>query len=117
MMFELTPRLGRSSFFMYAAGINAMDFLIADAVRGEPYSLVQNKTEAIWASVPRSIIAKYVEDGELKDKALCLIKEKGLLHTLRFGGETSVKRKLRIESYYFGQARSFRKYFFNKNNF
>ncbi len=115
MMFELNPRLGRSSFFMYSAGHNAMEYLVDDVIYGKPFSLEKGEKEAIWASVPGSVIRQHVDEKELKDKADRLIKENGLLHTLRYKKDNSIKRRLKIERYYLGQKRSFKKYFFRKN--
>lgn len=115
MMFELNPRLGRSSFFLYSAGYNAMEYLVDDIVYEKPYSVDYADREAIWSSVPKGIIRKYVKDKELNSKAVRLIKEKGLCHTLDFKKDRSIKRRLRIWRYYIGQARSFKKYYFDKD--
>lgn len=115
MLFELNPRLGRSSFFLYAAGYNAMEYLIDDVVYSKTGAAVYADREAIWSSVPGSIIKKYVKEPELNKKATRLIKEKGLCHTLSFKGDNSLKRRLHIARYYLGQERSFKKYYFDKD--
>ena len=55
VLFEINPRLGRSSFFCRAAGINMMKLLTEDVVYGRRGKCIYNETTALWSNVPRGI--------------------------------------------------------------
>ena len=50
VLFEINPRLGRSSFFCRAAGINMMKLLTEDVVYGRRGKCIYNETTALWST-------------------------------------------------------------------
>ena len=116
MLFEINPRLGRSSFFVRAAGLNMMQALISDVVCGEETALVTGTKEALWTAVPRCVLSRYVADKALRNEALCLWKTSGALRTLFCPEDRSLKRRLRITRYYLSGIRTYRKYYFSKKD-
>lgn len=115
VMFEINPRLGRSSFFVRGAGINMMKVLTEDAVFGKDNGCVFADVTSLWANVPVCVIKKYVSDKKLRDEAVSLIREGKYSRTLDCKGDFHVKRYYYIKRYYLGQYNNFRKYYFEKD--
>lgn len=61
VLFEINPRLGRSSYFCRAAGLNMMKLLTNDVVYGKREDCVYNHTVALWQNVPTGIPRRYVK--------------------------------------------------------
>ena len=70
VLFEINPRLGRSSFFCRAAGINMMKLLTEDVVYGRRGKCIYNETTALWSNVPRGILTRYVTSPARGDEAI-----------------------------------------------
>lgn len=112
LLFEINPRLGRSSFFVRAGGINMMEVLIEDAVfqkKTEPHFGTVN---ALWSNVPLAILKKYVKNSQLKKEVKRL--SSSCLFTLICKGDRSVKRVYRMTRYYMAHFKNYRKYYFSK---
>ena len=116
LLFEINPRLGRSSFFVRAAGLNMMQALTEDVVFGKKASLITGEKEALWTAVPRTVLSRYVEDPALRAEVLRLWKTQGALRTLFCPEERSLRRKLRITRYYLSHIRTYKKYYFSKKD-
>lgn len=114
LLFEINPRLGRSSFFVRGAGINMMKILCDDVVYDNRSDCVYGEREYLWSNVPKSVIKKYVYDSGLKAEIAALIKSGSYGRTLDGGGDFNIKRYLWIKRYYLGQYKNFKKYFFKK---
>ena len=113
--FELNPRHGRSSFFVCAAGYNMMSELVFDVVDGEDRSEVKyGENEAIWATVPKRILLKYMTDEEVKCKVKTLIKEKGIVYTLKNPKDKNLIRSLKFYKITLNKIKSLKNYFFDK---
>jgi len=110
VLFEINPRLGRSSFFCVSAGINMMQKLADDVIycKDQPCE-VADKT-VLWSHVPRIVLKRYITNKELKKEVLALKPN----YTLLWDGDKNIKRSLRIARYAVGQYRSFKRHFFNK---
>ena len=115
VLFEINPRLGRSSFFVRGAGINMMKVLCDDVVDGAEKECVYGEKKFLWSNVPKAVIKNYVFDKELKKEISCLIKSKNYGRTLDGCGDFNIKRWIWIKRYYFGQYKNFKKYFFKKD--
>lgn len=114
MMFEINPRLGRSSFFVRAAGLNMIAALIDNVVYGKNKDCVYSDQTALWSNVPRYVLRKYVTEPALSAEINKLYKEKKVLNTLWYKKDMNLKRIYRISRYYFGHINNFRKYYFSK---
>lgn len=112
LLFEINPRLGRSSFFCRAAGMNMLSCLIEDVVYGHKSPCVYNHNVSLWSNVPGGILRKYV-------KAPALRKELAQLqatHTLWLRSDLSPARIYRLARYYAAQFKNFAKYYFEKGD-
>ena len=110
VLFEINPRLGRSSYFCRAAGLNMMKLLTNDVVYGKREDCVYNHTVALWQNVPTGILRRYVKDQELSDE----LKQFKGTHTLFCKGDLPLSRLYRLLRYYAAQYHNFRDYYFEK---
>ncbi len=115
VMFEINPRLGRSSYFVRAAGMNMMKYLVEDTVCGERRETEVSRETALWANVPKCTVLDHVFDQELKKEIKDLLKKKKYARTLDCPGDRDPRRIFWIKRYYFGQYKNFKKYFFRKD--
>lgn len=115
VLFEINPRLGRSSFFVFGAGINMMKVLCDDVVYGEKKDCIFASKAHLWANVPKCVVKKYVFDKALKKEIKELIKTNNYGRTLDGSGDFNIKRYIWIKRYYLGQYKNFKKYFFKKD--
>ena len=110
VLFEINPRLGRSSYFCRVAGLNMMKLLTDDIVYGKREDCVYNHTVALWQNVPTGILRRYVKDQELSDE----LKQFKGTHTLFCKGDLPLSRLYRLLRYYAAQYHNFRDYYFDK---
>lgn len=110
VLFEINPRLGRSSYFCRAAGLNMMKLMTDDIVYGRRGDCVYNHTAALWQNVPDGILRRYVKNPELSAE---LRRLKGT-HTLFCKGDLPPARLYRLLRYYAAQYHNFRDYYFDK---
>lgn len=110
---ELNPRLGRSSFFAYSAGVNFMQAIVDDCVYGKESNPTVAEKTALWSNVPIGVLKKYVSDAALS-KELKQLRKKGVSRTLFWKRDISPARLYRISKYYLMQYRNYKKYFFKK---
>ncbi len=115
VMFEINPRLGRSSYFVRGAGINMMKVLVDDAVYGKTDECLFADVTSLWLNVPKKVITEYVKDESLRAEAKELIKKGKYSRTLDCPSEKSPRRLFWIKRYYMGQHNNFKRYFFDKD--
>jgi len=114
MLFEINPRLGRSSFFVRAAGHNMLKALIDNVVNGEDAPCVYSDQTALWTNVPRAVLRKYVTEPSLSAEINTLYKQKKVLQSLWYKKDLNLKRILRISRYYYGHIKNYERYYFDK---
>ena len=110
VLFEINPRLGRSSFFSYSAGMNFMRILADDVIAGKRDPFTCCERTVLWAHVPRGILRRYVSDDALRAEIARL----PIHYTLWWEGDRNLKRAYQISRYALGQYRSFRRWYFDK---
>ena len=115
VMFEINPRLGRSSYFVRGAGINMMKVMTDDAVFGVRRECIFADNTSLWLNVPKAVVKEYVKDPALREEARALIKAGKYSRTLDRPAEKSLRRFVWIKRYYMGQHNNFKRYFFDKD--
>ena len=115
VLFEINPRLGRSSFFVRAAGMNFMKIMTEDVVSGRREDCVFCEETALWTAVPKAILLRYVKDKALVSEVKEMYRKKKVTRTLFNPEEKSLKRFLRLERYYLGHFGNYRRYYFDKH--
>lgn len=116
MLFEINPRLGRSSYYVRGAGINMMRVMIDDAVYGRSTELETASETVLWHNVPRDVVKRYVKDTELAREIKSLISAGRELETIRCAEDVNLFRMLWIWRYYRGQRKNYKRYFFDKKH-
>lgn len=112
LMFEINPRLGRSSYFVRTADINMMEELIERVVYHRCHDPIFGTKRAMWSNVPLGILKKYVKNQELQKEIRELSKE--CAFTLRCRDDFSLRRYYRISRFYFSHYKNFSRYYFQK---
>lgn len=115
MVFEINPRLGRSSLFVRAAGLNMLAALIDRVVYGKDNDCVYSHETALWTNVPRTVLKRYVTDPALSTEISRLYKQKKVIKSLWYGKDLNLKRILNIARYSFGHIKNYRRYYFDKD--
>ncbi|MBO9596263.1 MAG: ATP-grasp domain-containing protein, partial [Cohnella sp.] len=114
MMFEINPRLGRSSLFVRAAGLNMIKALIDEVVYGKDEDCVYGEATALWTNVPRTVLRRYVNDPELSAEIAALYRRKKVVRSLWYNKDLSVKRMISDLRYSISHIHNFRRYYFDK---
>lgn len=114
-LFEINPRQGRSSFFVKAAGYNLAEYLVNDLIFDKNADFEIGTNIALWSTVPKGILKKYVNNDLIKNQINNLIKAKKLTFTLFYKNDFSIIRFLKIYKYYLRHYKNFKNYFFNKD--
>jgi D-aspartate ligase len=114
MLFEINPRLGRSSFFVRAAGLNMITAMIDQVVYGKNTDCVYGNGTGLWTNVPRTVLRKYVTEPALAAEIKGLYKEKKVLYSIWYKKDLNLKRIIRISRYYYSHVKNFKHYYFDK---
>lgn len=114
MMFEINPRLGRSSLFVRAAGLNMIKALIDQVVYGEDNDCVYGQETALWTNVPKTVLKRYVTDPALSAEIARLYRQKKVIRSLWYNKDLNVKRIIGVSRYFMGHINNFRRYYFDK---
>lgn len=114
MMFEINPRLGRSSLFVRAAGLNMIEALIDEVVYDRHNDCVYGRDTALWTNVPRTVLKRYVTDPVLADEIKRLFRQKKVIRSLWYGKDLNWKRIASVARYAYGHIRNYRRYYFDK---
>ncbi|WP_168118620.1 ATP-grasp domain-containing protein [Paenibacillus sp. HB172176] len=114
MMFEINPRMGRSSLFVRAAGLNLIAALIDRVVYGKDKPCVYGSSTALWTNVPRMVLKRYVTEPALSAEINQLYKQKKVIRSLYYKKDLNVKRLLRVSRYFFGHVNNYRRFYFDK---
>ena len=109
--FEINPRLGRSSFFVHAAGLNMLSLLIDEVVYAKTYPCVYTDKTALWSVVPRIIIRRYVSDKKIRAEALSLWNQGKYERTLLWRKDMNIRRRITMKRHSAGYVKAYHKYY------
>lgn len=113
VLFEINPRLGRSSFFVRAADVNMMKELVDACIEEEPYQGVRyGEKTAMWSNVPKGILKKYVKNPDLVKEMKAFMPS--CLYTLYAKEDRSLRRYYRVTRFYLSHYKNYKKYYFEK---
>jgi D-aspartate ligase len=112
MLFEINPRLGRSSFFVYGAGINMLKVMIDDVVYGRKTESRDNHKVALWTAVPKTVLMKYIKDKELKKEIKQLYPK--AVRTLFYSKDRNIKRRLITARHFYSYVKQYSQHYFDK---
>ena len=113
-IFEINPRLGRSSFYTTPAGASIAAAYVEDLVKNDLKEQFGNKDEILWLNLPYLLVKKYVKNEEIIKKANKLKSEHKIYHTLKYKGDSHLGRRFYVNLQYARKIHYFPKYFIEK---
>lgn len=114
--FEINVRLGRSNYYVTAAGHNVAQWLVRDLVRHEPMQgLTVSEQEHLFTFVPKHVITTYVKHTGLRAKALELYRTGRWSDPQRYAADLTLARRLYLAAYAVNQIRKFRRHFTDRD--
>lgn len=115
VFFELNPRLGRSNFYITAAGQNAVELYVREYLQGlEPLPAgapEQTTREHLYTVLPRSLLLRYVTDPELQARVRSLFRNRRVTNPLLNRAERDPRRIAYVIAAQLNQFRKFRAHY------
>lgn len=109
---ELNPRLGRTHHYITLSGQNPAELYVADYLEGRQLEPIVANEQRMYASVPRAVLSKYVDDAQLLAKAKRVIKKHGMSNPLSYlPTEWDPRRIFYVQAALFNQRRKFKRHF------
>lgn len=115
VFFELNPRLGRSNFYITAAGRNTAELYVREYLQqldplpdGAPDQLA---TEHLYTVLPRPLLLRYVADRALRARARGLMRRGRATNPLWYRAERDPRRWLYLLLAQLNQFRKYRRYY------
>ncbi|KGM13219.1 carboxylate--amine ligase [Cellulomonas bogoriensis] len=111
VFFELNPRLGRSNFYITAAGRNTAELYVREHVQGlDPMpegAEVEPDRPHLYTVLPRPLLLRYVTDASLRRRVRGLFRTRAVTNPLWYRAERHPRRVLYLA---LAQLNQFRKY-------
>lgn len=94
--FELNARLGRSNYYVTAAGKNTATYYVKDFIKNQSIDYSVADKQILYSTVPKKLLLDNIQSNELKKIVRQLYKSKEVYHPLASQEEPSMKRKLYV---------------------
>ncbi len=107
--FEINTRPGRSSFFVYQAGINFAKIQVDDVLLGKRMEPISASKPFVYTTVPPLVVKKSVTDDALREDVLSAFKD-GRAHFPLFWDKDRLAQKFWASVNYYHQISKFQKY-------
>lgn len=111
VFFELNPRLGRSNFYITAAGRNTTELYVREWIQGldpmPPGAEEQLADEHLYTVLPRPLLLRYIADRALRARTRRLMRTRRATNPLWYSAERDPRRIAYLVA---AQANQFRKY-------
>ena len=114
-VFEINARLGRSNYYVTAAGNNVAKYIVDEYIYNKEYAennSVMNDNIIYWRYIPDGVVYKYITP-EYKEKIKTLIKEKKSYSSMRYKYDLkfNIKRYLFVILHEHNHKKKFKKYY------
>ncbi|MCT1717119.1 carboxylate--amine ligase [Dermabacter hominis] len=89
VFFELNPRLGRSNYYITAAGHNPVTYYVNEHILdalGEPEEIVQDQPETLYTVVPVALVKHYTRDPDSRAILKRVLKARRVKNPLNYRG-------------------------------
>lgn len=106
---EINPRQARSSYYLTACGYNLVKYLVDDLIYEKELDYHFIDEEMCLSFVPKKVIKEFVNNKELKNEILKLIKLKKICDPLDYKKDKSLKRKLWLKVRKINYVKKYRK--------
>lgn len=107
--FEINTRPGRSSFFVYQAGINFARVQVEDCLMGRKLGRLSADRPFVYTTVPPYVVKRSVAEPELRDDVLAAFRD-GRAQFPLFWNRDSIQQRLWASVNYYHQISKFQKY-------
>lgn len=118
VFFELNPRLGRSNYYVTAAGRNTALAYVREHLedregleRGDDGSLVEQQAEHLYTVLPRPLLLRYVFDRALRSRVRRLYRARRVSNPLWYRAERHPKRIAYVIANQVNQFRKFARHY------
>lgn len=118
VFFELNPRLGRSNYYVTAAGRNTALAYVREYLedregleRGDEGSLVEQEAEHLYTVLPRPLLLRYVVDRELRGRVRRLFRARRVSNPLWYRAERNPRRLAYVLANQLNQFRKFARHY------
>lgn len=109
--FEVNPRIGRNSYYMTAAGLNPMRWLVADHVDHEPLAPAVLEREVLYSLVPKRLLTRYVREPALAQRVERLYEEARVADPLEYRNDRSPARVAAVLATKYNHFRKFGRHY------
>lgn len=114
VFFELNPRLGRSNFYVTAAGRNTVELYVREHLQGldplPPGAAAENTTEHLYTVLPRRLLLRYVADPALRRRTAALFAGR-TTNPLWYSAERDPRRLAYLVIAQLNQFRKYRRHY------
>lgn len=108
--FELNARLGRSNYYVTAAGKNTAVYYVKDFIEKSPIEFSIANEQVLYSAVPKSLLLQNLSSEKMKQIVRQLYKSSKVYHPLHSKDERNFKRKLYVKIATFNYFKKFRDY-------
>ena len=107
--FEINCRQGRSNYYVTGAGYNLAKYLVEDVIEHKPCALTVTQNRHLWWVIPPKVAYDYV-NPRYHQEMRALIRAGADSHSLVYGQDAGLKRRLRIWKNHLGNLKRFQQY-------
>ena len=115
VFFELNPRLGRSNFYVTAAGRNSVELYVREHLQGldplPPGADAENTNQHLYTVLPKRLLLRYVADAALRRRAAGLFRAGRATNPLWYRAERDPRRLGYVALAQLNQFRKYRTYY------
>lgn len=115
VFFELNPRLGRSNFYITAAGQNTVELYVREYVQGldplPPGAAAELTTEHLYTVLPHRLLLKYIADPQLRQRTKKMMRKRQVTNPLWYRAEWDPRRLFYLLLAQFNQFRKYARHY------
>jgi len=108
-VFEINCRQGRSNYYVTGAGHNIARLLVEDRIEGKLLPFEVTKERTLWRMVPKKVAFDFTPK-RFHPEMKALMRAGKDSHSLVYGGDASLKRRLRILKNHIGNWKRFEEF-------
>ena len=107
--FEINCRQGRSNYYVTGAGHNIARLLVEDRIQHQELPFLITSNRSLWRMVPQKVAFDFTPK-RYHQEMKALIRAGADSHSLVYGRDAALKRRLRIWKNHLGNLKRFQQY-------
>lgn len=108
---EVNPRIGRNNYYVTAAGVNPMEWTVADWVDGERRDPVVMDATILYSVVPLRLLLGYLADPQLRDKVAAIARATGVARPFNYAADRGPRRLFYVAAALVNHWRKYRRHY------